>query len=308
MRHLLIASLVWAFSFGLIKTQLSGVDPFLVAWLRLLLSLLVFVPWLRSRSVRPVTALQLMIIGAVQYGFMYMCYIHSYRYLAAHQVALFTIFTPIFVTGISGLFSRRLRGLFLISAALAVLGAGVVAYSGQELTGVFRGFGILQLANLCFAYGQVRYRMVMGGTRNAPACTPPQADRPAGRERGTRSEEIRDREVFALLYLGAVVVSSVPVCLRTDWAGLALSGSQWLVLVYLGVLPSGVCFFLWNKGARRTGTGTLAVFNNVKIPLAVLVSLVVFGEKARLLPLAIGGAIILGALALSRAAKKKPAG
>jgi drug/metabolite transporter (DMT)-like permease len=60
-----------------------------------------------------------------------------------------------------------------------------------------------------------------------------------------------------------------------------------VVLLYLGALASGVGFFLWNIGVTKTGTGTLAVMNNAKIPLAVGCSLLFFGEHADLPRLAI---------------------
>ena len=65
-----------------------------------------------------------------------------------------------------------------------------------------------------------------------------------------------------------------------------LNGGQVLVLLYLGLLASGVGFFLWNVGATRVSAGTLAVFNNVKIPLAVVVSLLFFAEQTDWLRLA----------------------
>ena len=48
------------------------------------------------------------------------------------------------------------------------------------------------------------------------------------------------------------------------------------------MLASGVGFFLWNVGATRVRSGTLAVMNNAKVPLAVVVSLAFFGEQAPL--------------------------
>ncbi|MBN1983051.1 MAG: EamA family transporter [Chitinivibrionales bacterium] len=75
---------------------------------------------------------------------------------------------------------------------------------------------------------------------------------------------------------------------------------QILVLLYLGLVASGVGFFLWNIGALRVSSGVLAIFNNVKIPLAVLVSLLFFREKADLVRLSIGCAIILYALYLNK--------
>ena len=50
----------------------------------------------------------------------------------------------------------------------------------------------------------------------------------------------------------------------------------------------------------RGGAGTLAGFNNIKIPLAVLVALALFGESADLPRLIIGGGIMAGAVWLSR--------
>ena len=80
----------------------------------------------------------------------------------------------------------------------------------------------------------------------------------------------------------------------------ALTAKQAWTLAWLGVLASGVCFFLWNFGARRTNTGALAVFNNVKIPLAVICSLVLFGERPESLArLGVGCLVIIGALALN---------
>jgi drug/metabolite transporter (DMT)-like permease len=48
------------------------------------------------------------------------------------------------------------------------------------------------------------------------------------------------------------------------------------------VLASGLGFFLWNVGATRVSAGTLAVMNNAKVPLAVTVALVFFGERTSL--------------------------
>ncbi|MGD9849218.1 MAG: EamA family transporter, partial [Desulfuromonas sp.] len=68
MTLLLLVSLVWAFSFGLIKGQLTGLDPNLVAFIRLALALLVFLPFYRPALLPPRFQLQLLVIGAIQYG------------------------------------------------------------------------------------------------------------------------------------------------------------------------------------------------------------------------------------------------
>jgi drug/metabolite transporter (DMT)-like permease len=107
-----------------------------------------------------------------------------------------------------------------------------------------------------------------------------------------------DHSIFALLYLGAVLVAAVFA--QRSLYGRCISPAQGLTQLYLGVIASGAGFFLWNVGARRTNAGTLAVFNNLKIPLAVAVSLLFFGEQTDLVRLCLGGALMAGALTVNK--------
>nr|WP_320048589.1 EamA family transporter [uncultured Desulfuromonas sp.] len=268
MFYLILVSAIWAFSFGLIKGQLTGLDPSLVAAVRLLLSLLVFLPFLRIQRCRFLNLLALIFIGAIQYGLMYVTYTASFRYLHAYEVALFTIFTPIYVTLINDLFSRRFHRRFFYAALLAVIGTAVVLYRDFHHGDFRQGFLLIQAANLCFAFGQVAYTRIMQRIAHS------------------------DLQVFGLLYLGAFL-STLPMIWGTSLDQLMqLSLTQSASLVYLGVLASGVCFFLWNHGARKVNAGTLAVCNNLKIPLAIACSALVFSETVNWPQLLTGSAIL----------------
>lgn len=70
-------------------------------------------------------------------------------------------------------------------------------------------------------------------------------------------------------------------------------------MIWLGVVASGLGFLIWNLGALRVSTSTLAVANNLKLPIAIIISLVIFGESANLGLLAAGLAILLLALRLA---------
>jgi len=282
MKYLIIVSLIWAFSFGLIKTcligSLSGIDPTFVAWARMVIALPVFLPFLRLKQLSRPLVVRLLVIGGVQYGMMYISYLQSYRYLEAYQVALFTIFTPLYVTLINDIHTRRFQPGSLGVAGLAVIGAAVITYQSTSMKGILTGFCLMQLSNLCFAYGQIEYKRLR-----------------------TSFSHLKDHQVYGLLYLGAAAVTAVATTLIGGWGSLpALDLRQIGTLLYLGLLASGLCFFWWNKGAVLTNAGTLAVFNNLKIPLAVAVSLLVFGESANLIRLISGGAIILIAIWFSR--------
>jgi drug/metabolite transporter (DMT)-like permease len=143
------------------------------------------------------------------------------------------------------------------------------------------GFLLMQGANLCFALGQVLYR------RLAPA---------TGK---------RDRDLMGLLFLGAALVAVVMAAPFIQWDRISgMSLSQLAVLLYLGGVASGLGFFLFNAGARRVDIGTLAIFNNLKIPLAILASGLVFREPVDWPRLAV--AVIAGAFALNGPRRAQP--
>jgi drug/metabolite transporter (DMT)-like permease len=264
---LFLVSLLWAFSFGLTKGL--GIDGTFLSATRLGLALLVFLPCLRLRGLAPRSALSLAGIGAVQFGLMYLAYNESFRFLAAHEVAMLTLTTPIFVTLLADAFDRTLRARALLAALLSVLGGAAIVVKTVPTAGTFTGVVLIQLSNLAFALGQILYRRL-------------RANQPA----------LRDRDVFGLLYAGAFLVALAATFTRD--LSVDLNTRQLLVILYLGLIASGLGFFLWNLGATRVTAGTLAAMNNAKIPLAVAVSLLVFGESADLPRLALS-ATLMGA-------------
>jgi len=269
MLQLIIVSLIWAFSFGLIKRFLGGVDSTFVSAARLGLALLVFLPFLRFRSVTLRLSVCLAAIGAVQFGVMYLAYIESFRYLRAYEAALFTITTPILVTLFADAFDHTWRPRALLAAVLAVIGTGFVTFKSPDLNVTLIGLAYVQLSNAAFAVGQILYRRIRA--RHTP---------------------LRDRDVFAFLYAGGFAIALTAMLARGDQP--SITAQQILTLLYLGVLASGIGFFLWNVGATRVTSGTLAVMNNAKVPLAVAVALIFFGEQAHL-PSLIASLAVMGA-------------
>jgi drug/metabolite transporter (DMT)-like permease len=286
MPYLLLASLIWAFSFGIIKTSLAALDPGFVGWARLLLSVALFAPFVGGPALRerPLAA-QLLATGAVQYGLMYVLYLSAYAHLGAHQIALFTVFTPIYVVLWDGLRRRRLSPVALGCAALAIAGAALLRDPAAVRGDLLVGFALVQGANLCFAAGQIEYRRL----RRA---------RP----------ELRDRRLHGLLLVGGLAVTAVTTTLRGGWGSFAALDHQAIAaLAYLGVVASGLGFFLWNAGAVRAQPATLAVLNNLKIPLGVAVALLLFGEATDLPRLIAGGGVMLLAAVVAERWGEAPA-
>lgn len=250
MLFLIVTSIIWSLSFGLIKSQLTGLDPFLVAFLRLGISFLAFLPFLKRLPFS--LAGRLMALGAIQFGLMYCLYIASYAYLSGAEVALLTITSPLFVIAWYSLFQRKLQPGLWLAAGLAVLAASILVWDQENLTSHLRGVLYLQGANALFALGQVLYK------KHAPPG-------PAHKH-------------FGYLYLGALCVPFIFLSASGQFPSLPQNTNTWLALIYLGVIASGLGFFLWNQGIRQVGHGMIAVMNNLKIPLGALIAWALFGE------------------------------
>ncbi len=272
-------SLVWAFSFGIIRSSLAGVDPSLVACLRMLLACLAMLPFLRIGSL-PVRAVVLLLAtGAVQFGLMYTVYIESFRSLEAWEVAMLTVTTPMFVVAFDRLASRR-GGLPVMAAGLAaVAGGAILLWNRPSSPGFMDGLLLVQLSNVLFAAGQVAFRRI------ASVFPIP-----------------RTVSVIGLMYLGGLL-ATLPGAIPAAGAVTLLSGSQLASIAYLGVVASGICFMVWNQGATKVAPGVLAAFNNAKIPLSVLASIVFFGERPSLWKLAAGSLLILAGILAGRTAR-----
>jgi drug/metabolite transporter (DMT)-like permease len=214
---------------------------------------------------------------------MYLAYITAFETLGAYEIAVLTILTPFWVCLFDDAFGGRFTRRAYLVATVAVAGTAVIVVTRDFNLASAKGIALVQVSNACFALGQVFYR----------------------RWRTTSAAGVRDRDVFAWLYLGAVVVTGALAAPKANAVLSALTATQWGVLVYLGVLASGVGFFMWNVGATRVSAATLSVMNNLKIPLAVACALLFFGESAELWRLLAGGALI--ALALWVASDRKAA-
>jgi carboxylate/amino acid/amine transporter len=271
---LIAVTLLWAFSFSLIGVYLAGqVDAWFSVLMRVSLATIVFLPFLKFREIEIKTAIKLMVCGAFQLGIMYGFYYQSFLYLSVPEVLLFTVMTPLYVTLINDILDSRLNIGFAISSVLAILGAVAIRYQGVD-EGFIKGLLIVQAANVCFAAGQVGYKRII------------EKEHP----------DIAQRTVFGWFFLGALVIVIPCYIFMGNPEKLPTSNLQWGILVYLGVIASGLGYFAWNKGATMVNIGTLAVANNLLIPAGIAVNVIFWNREADMLRLAIGGIIILFAL------------
>jgi carboxylate/amino acid/amine transporter len=265
-----LVTLIWAFSFSLIGEFLSGrVDPYLAVSSRMLLALVLFLPWLLKSTSSKTQAMALAAIGAVQLGLMYLFLYHSFLYLSVAEVLLFTILTPVYISILDYFWRyKKLHLRWLGPALLAILGALVIRY--QNLSADFWwGLLLIQAANLCFAFGQVAYRRLDLGSTGS------------------------QRYNFGWFFVGATIISLVATALFADWNKMPNTTLDYSILVWLGLVASGLGYWLWNAGARQVNANQLAVMNNVLIPAGLVVNFVFWQQQVNWLTLAAGSLLIL---------------
>lgn len=270
---LVITTILWAFSFSLIGEYLAGqVDSWFSAMFRLVLAAVVFLPFLRWRGYSAKVLGLYLLIGVIQLGVMYLLLFRSYLYLDVPTLLLFSVMTPLYVTLIYDVISgRRLRWGYAFSALLAVLGAVVIHYHGVSAH-FWHGFLLIQAANICFAAGQVSYKRLM------------------------ELHPMPQHSAFSWFYLGAGLVTLVAWGLFGNFTKLPTAPIQWGVLVFLGVIVSGLGYFMWNYGATKVDAGTLSIMNNFHVPAGLLVNFLFWQKTPDWGRFVLGSLIILAAL------------
>lgn len=260
MLYLTIVSILWSFSFGIIKFGLTGIDSIFISFFRSLIAFIFFSSLTLYNIKKFSFDTKLIIIGAIQFGLMYVFYIQSYQYLPAYLIATFTITTPIFV----GLFSQALmKESFskngILSIILVLIGSFMMRFNFANPLDYWLGFILIQCANMFFASGQIMFKKWY--TENS------------------------DKDIvhnFSQMFFGATIVTSLFYFQTMDVQNI-LSTTNLLSLIFLGLCSTGMGFLLWNIGATKVSNTRLAVMNNVVIPLAVLNSFFIFREDINIL-------------------------
>ena len=273
---LLTASLVWGFSFGLIKGLTAGIDPFVLGAIRAMIAATFFLPWQiagEHRGRLNKVQMQAMICGFIQIGLMYGPYQLSFRYLKAHEVALLTMTTPIIMASLLVLSTRV--NLLRLGAAVVVATAGgmVVAWKNIGSTDLQTGVLLVQMSNLLFAIGLLLWKKWL---------TP---------------HAHQQLQLMFPYFIGAAFAAGIlALIFAQEWR--AYTPREWGLFFWLGGVASGLGFYFWNRGALQVSAERLAVANNIKLPMAVIISILVFGETVEWPRLVIGTSLIILALRL----------
>jgi carboxylate/amino acid/amine transporter len=285
MGYLLVVNLIWSFSFSLIGQYLAGqVDSDFAVLVRVAVAALIFLPLMRWRGLPPRLLAGFWLAGMLQFGITYLCLYRSFSVLTVPEVLLFTVLTPIYVTLLEDALVGRFNRWALFAAVVAVGGGVLIRF--QPLVGDFLwGFLLLQIANATFAAGQVLCRRLL-------------IQYPT---------EVPMTRFFGHFFLGAMVLVLPSFLIFGDPGKLPTTGMQWGVLLWMGLFATALGMFWWVKGSTRVDAGTLAVMNELHVPLGLLVNVLFWNRDADLFKLALGGSIILASLWINRLGRQRMA-
>ena len=256
MAYLIAISILWSFSFGIIKYGLAGIDSSFISFARNVIALTFFSSVTIYNIKKFSFDLKLVGIGALQFGLMYIFYIESYQYLPAYLIATFTITTPIYVV----LASKYLNGNSLnrngIYAILfVIIGSYLMRFNSLNLEDYMLGFVLIQCANIFFATGQILFKKW--------------------------NDKNKDKDIvhnFSQLFFGATLITSIFYFLGSSESAI-LTQNNLFALLFLGIISSGIGFLMWNIGATKVSAEKLAIMNNAVIPIAIFNSYLIFGEE-----------------------------
>ena len=256
MAYLIAISILWSFSFGIIKYGLAGIDSSFISFARNVIALTFFSSVTIYNIKKFSFDLKLVGIGALQFGLMYIFYIESYQYLPAYLIATFTITTPIYVV----LASKYLNGNSLnrngiYAILLVIIGSYLMRFNSLNLKDYMLGFVLIQCANIFFATGQILFKKW--------------------------NYKNKDKDIvhnFSQLFFGATLITSIFYFLGSSESAI-LTQSNLFSLLFLGIISSGIGFLMWNIGATKVSAEKLAIMNNAVIPIAIFNSYLIFGEE-----------------------------
>jgi drug/metabolite transporter (DMT)-like permease len=272
-------ALIWGVNIPIMKIGLDQCDPFVFNAIRLLISAIVLAAFAlreRRRGILPrrgIRRRQILIFGILVAGLYQVLFLLGIDRTTAGNVGL--IMARIVI-------GEKLRSIAWGGLFLALVGTVVVALQKNDLSsGREHSIGNLIILGAAFAWAAgtvysrplLRYISPMQLSASAAFITLP---------------------VHLLMAVGAYEnnVSELQ------------SVNLWLIILYAGVLSSGLALPMWNFGVRHAGAAHAAVIQNLIPVIAIIAAWFSRGEAATATQL-FGGALILGGLVIMRMARQR---
>lgn len=281
-------ALIWGINIPIMKTGLDQVDAFVFNGLRLIISAIVLAvfAWVERKrqgtSLGRIQVSQTLIYAIVVAALYQLMFLLGIARTTSGNTALIIATVPMWTALMAQVFiGERLRVIAWCGLVIAMFGTIIVAFQKGDVTAGRQqlvGNLIVLAAALMWSAGTVYSRPLL------KTISPLQLSATA-----------------ALIALPMHVLIAVP---RLPESMPALrAGDLWLIILYAGVLSSGLALPMWNYGVRHAGAAHAAIIQNLIPLVAILVGWLARNESATGAQL-FGGAMILGGLFVMRLRRK----
>jgi drug/metabolite transporter (DMT)-like permease len=274
---LLTAMFLWGSSFVAMKFAMASLHPLLVVWARMVIASICFLPFLPSFSRLAIGRrhlLPLLALGICEPCLYFLFETAALKLTSASQASLITTMLPLLVAVAAGIFlgeriSARIVTGLLVAAAGAVwlsLAAAVSEHAPNPVLGNF-----LEFLAMVTATGYIILLKKLSADLPPLFLTAMQSF------------------IGAVFFLLVVLIMGTPIPTNLDMEVI-------FSLVYLGVFVSVGAYSLYNFGVSRVPANQAAAFINM-IPLwAVLLGVLLLGERFTLWQFAAGALIFIGVM------------
>ncbi|MFQ6053229.1 MAG: DMT family transporter [Candidatus Bathyarchaeia archaeon] len=274
-------AVIWGLSFVAARMVLSTLTPILLATVRFVIASAIFAPII-IMELRHGNALafrdlgELALLGFLSISIYFWLQYTGVKYAGAGVSALLVVGLIPILTGLAS--AVLLKERFSVQKALGTA-LGLIAVPGLLLEEVdwlfYLGVASLLLNAVCWALYSTLSRRLMSRIKKPATVT------------------------AYVTVLGTLAL--VPMSLTSDWGLIAsIRPGQWLSILYLSTVCSGLGYFLWNYALSKVEAVRAAVWLYLEPVAAFMGEAAIFGVMPGPATLIGGGAIIIGALLATR--------
>ncbi|MGI8685207.1 MAG: EamA family transporter [Acidimicrobiales bacterium] len=278
MRRVVVLSLIWGWSFLLIKVALRGMTPATVAFLRIGLGMIVMVVVLRATRIALPRDLRtwrhFAVMGLAYSALPFTLLAWGEQHITSALAAVVNATTGLFTAMAAAIgLGERLRRPQIVGLAVGISGVAVAAGVSRADLGSSSGAGILATLGVSACYG---FSFVYA--QRHLSTVPPL--------------------VAATGQLIAGAALALPLAVVTSLSGtFAPNGREWLAVVVLGVAGTGLAYVINYQSIAAVGS-TRASMVTYLVPIVAVTAGVVFLHEAFHLRLLVGGALVIAGIAL----------
>jgi drug/metabolite transporter (DMT)-like permease len=280
---MLVAVLIWAVNFSIVKLSLYEFTPLGFNGIRLSLAALVLAGVLAASgegfSVRRADRPKILLLGLLGNTIYQLLFIHGIARTSASNTSIIIAMTPGFIALLSVLFKHeRVHPAAWAGIGISFIGfyfvvthrSGAVSFSWET----FQGDGLVFIGALSWTFYTVLSKPLL--ERYSPL-------------------------KLTALTMGAGTLFFIPFCVPdlVHLSYAAVPGKAWFYLVFSGLFAIVICYIIWYASVRRVGNSKTAIYDNLIPVFTVLFAHFILGERVTLLQAA-GACVIFFGVYLTR--------